>query len=237
MSTPIELNTNKIIVSPNNSDEVYLTGGDELIKTSDAGFSFVSLGNPASGYRVLYLEIDLHATNVFYLGAQYKLWGSGTFFHKLFRSANAGKTWDELRTPSRSTNFGGVNPLGMTFVTVHPYMPNVIFLGTENGCYKSENKGKSWNLLDVCLLGKPSTCIAFNKKMIAIGTTDGVFASYDAGKKWTEVNSGLSSREIIQIFIHPKSTDLFLRTSNGIFRSCSSSEPEWLKTAWMEERE
>jgi len=111
-------------------------------------------------------------------------------------------------------------------VTVNPRNEKIIFVGTGNGLFRSQDEGKSWESLHEGLRDENIRALAVSPSapdMIYAGTSKGIFLSEDGGDHWTdwfEESSGLSSMDIRDLAIHPETPEhLFAATSGGLFIS------------------
>lgn len=147
----------KIIVHPDNSDIIWVaaqgplwsSGGDRgLYKSVDGGKTWIkTLGinewtgvtdvvvdpmNPDWMYAATWQR---HRTVAAYMGGGP---GSG-----IYRSKDAGSTWEKLATGLPKSNLGKIG------LTVSPQNPEIVYAAIETdrrqgGVYKSTNKGASW---------------------------------------------------------------------------------------------
>ncbi len=62
-----------------------------------------------------------------------------------------------------------------------------IFVGSENGIYKSTDKGKTWRLV---YNGGMVTCFISKENVMAAGGQNGVIRTLDGGENWEQVLSG-----------------------------------------------
>jgi len=111
-------------------------------------------------------------------------------------------------------------------VVVSPQNGKIIFVGTGNGLFRSQDGGKSWQSLHDGLRDENIRALAIppsSPNMIYAGTSKGIFLSEDGGDHWTdwfEESSGLSSMDIRDLVIHPENPELlFAATSGGLFVS------------------
>jgi photosystem II stability/assembly factor-like uncharacterized protein len=111
-------------------------------------------------------------------------------------------------------------------VAVNPQNDQIIFVGTGNGLFRSEDGGDTWQPLHDGLHDDNIRALASSPlapTMIYAGTSKGIFLSEDGGDHWTdwfEESSGLSNMDIQDLIIHPEKPELlFAATSSGLFVS------------------
>jgi len=111
-------------------------------------------------------------------------------------------------------------------VAVNPKNGKIIFVGTDNGLFRSQDGGKTWQALHDGLRDENIRALALSPSaptLIYAGTSKGVFLSEDGGDHWTdwfEESSGLSNMDIQDLAIHPDKPELlFAATSGGLFVS------------------
>jgi len=106
---------------------------------------------------------------------------------------------------SQSTDFiiikstdGGINwkntspiPTGTTFLEVHPYNDNILYIGGNSFIYKSTDSGNSWINTYESTSSNPVSSIRIdpsNPDNAYFGAGNGLFKSTDGGNTWNEIN-------------------------------------------------
>jgi hypothetical protein len=130
---------------------------------------------------------------------------------------------------------------GYTFNTVAA-IGNYVYLGTDNGVYKSTDGGTTWNQINTGLSSNLDiTSIAIGwvysngayrvnpSTPVFIGTAEGgVFAGTIGGSSWTATSTGLTDLHITDLEIDQyqatqgTSTNLYVATPSGIFISTNT---------------
>lgn len=142
-----------------------------------------------------------------------------------------GPTFLPKNNTGQPNGLGRVNGIGF-----HPSDSNIIFIGAPSGgLWVTYNYGKTWESHTDSLptLGVSSIAIDHvNPNTMYIGTGDrdggdsysyGVLKSFDAGKTWQISNTGMGSRTVGKLLIHPQFRDsLIAATNNGIYVSGNS---------------
>ena len=116
-------------------------------------------------------------------------------------------------------------------VAVNPHNGKIIFVGTGNGLFRSQDGGKTWQPLHEGLRDENIRALALSPSaptIIYAGTSKGIFLSEDGGDHWTdwfEESSGLSNMDIQDLVIHPEKPELlFAATSGGLFVSVDEGD-------------
>ncbi len=152
----------------------------------------------------------------------------------VYRSRDGGETFEII-------NEGLRNYVILTIV-VHPEDPNIVFLGTEGGFYKSTDGGDHWEWkrngfppIEDWSFSAPITSIAIdpnNSDIIYAGIGESnhhyfgqgtIYKSADGGESWFVVNTrvNINTEAIIySILIHPGDSDiLYASTDFGVYQS------------------
>jgi len=118
-------------------------------------------------------------------------------------------------------------------VVVHPTKPNIIYVATEEGVYKTRNSGQGWKRLTEGLNRIRVMNLAIDPLLPAnvfVGTlTDGVYKSPDGGRRWLSRNAGIQkgtiSANVNEVTFHPRDTQtLYAATTVGVFRSMDGGQ-------------
>jgi len=155
----------------------------------------------------------------------------------VFRLDAGDKTWTAVNTgllnPFQLPNF----PPRFLSVTSLTVMRTTLYAGTENGIFRSDNRGDTWTPVSA---GLPQTevsggtftatathrytyrtirvsALAVMGTTLYVGTGDRVFRSDNGGNTWTAVNTGLMNSSITLLAV--METTLYAGTLGGIFRS------------------
>lgn len=110
---------------------------------------------------------------------------AGAEAHGLYRKAVGDANWEGLGNglpPSPQ-----VRP-----IAIHPDMPNVMFVGTQRGVYRSTDHGDHWERMNLPE-GRVVWSLQFhphNPQMMLLGTEGSeVYTSQDGGENWTYVST------------------------------------------------
>jgi len=131
------------------------------------------------------------ATSHVYAGAARSMEGT---FGGVFRQAAGDDRWEHLTS-------GLPDVTQVHTITVHPANPDVVYIGTTKGAYRSTNRGTRWEKLN--LPGDAdiwSVCIhPKNPRTVYAGASPpGVYRSDDGGDTWRKTaDPGLPDRVIM----------------------------------------
>ena len=225
-----------IQINPNNTDEVYVgvlgaMWGDSdergVYKTSDGGQTWERLlaGDNTTGCSDLIM--DMNDPNILYAAFwEYRrtAWSfnSGGANSALYKSIDAGKTWNKIHNGLPS------GKLGRFAIALAPSNSNILYAAVEaeenKGLYRSDDGGANWNYLnkDFALVIRPFyfSRINIDPRNPDVLIKSGLFAtiSKDGGKTF----KGLGSMhgDIHDIWFDIKDSDrLYAATDGGLYRS------------------
>ena len=115
----------------------------------------------------------------------------------LYRLAPGSDQWEEL------TN-GLPDNTVIPGVAIHPDNPEVVFAGTQNGPYRSTDRGNHWERMDYPNNGEPVWSFLFrpgDPSVMYLGTAPGqIYRSANSGESWEKLNATMGSNECIMGF-------------------------------------
>lgn len=183
--------------------------GDGMYKSTDAGANWTKIGLDSTEH-ISKVLLDPTNSDIIYVAAPGPLWSNGTQ-RGLFKSTDAGKTWEKILYINEKTGVADVeidpsNPLVLYATTWEfrrlPYAFNSG--GSGSGIYKSTDGGKTWKELTNGLPPKPFGRVALAlapsapSQLWAIVESEntGLYISSDAGATWKQqsATSNITSR-------------------------------------------
>jgi photosystem II stability/assembly factor-like uncharacterized protein len=173
--------------------------GVGLYKSTDAGDNWTKIGLDSTEH-ISKIIIDPKNSNIIYVAAPGPLWSDGSQ-RGLFKSTDAGKTWNKILYINEKT--------GCADVAVNPENPDIIYAttwqfrrqpysfssgGPGSAIYKSTDGGKTWKELTKGLPEKPFGRVALTlapsapQNLLAIveSNNTGLFISSDGGENWKQ---------------------------------------------------
>jgi photosystem II stability/assembly factor-like uncharacterized protein len=183
---------------------VYSIGDTVLYKSTDEGATWVAVGI----FKRTATSLNVDPTGTIYIGND---------AHGVFRSTTNGAHW----TNSLVTE-------GCNALAAHPQ--GYLFAGltyTGNGkVHRSTDRGDTWTGVQLPNSSNSfaAECFGFsNNNEVYAGTIDGFYRSSDFGISWTQLNSGLSGRNVRTMTVAPNQSIFIYNTYSssidGLYRS------------------
>lgn len=111
-------------------------------------------------------------------------------------------------------------------IAIHPNRPEVIYLSSEKGLFKTTDGGNSWGRVEGGLGTFPILSIAISPavpSILYVGTfSDGVYRTTDAGRSWLLINAGMRDYVSVvnSVVIDPNNPHiLYAGTTMGSYKS------------------
>ncbi len=173
-----------LVVHPQDASTIYAGVDDGIYRSTDQGESWEHLESPMDDIPIWALAIDPADPNILF---------AGTRPAALFRSKNAGKTWDKLAVDI-AAECPNVRIPRVTALVVDPLEPRNIWAGIEvDGVRRSRDGGDTWDTVTggitdpdihnlTITVGPPKTLLTITPREI--------FASTDDGVTWEPVDAG-----------------------------------------------
>ncbi|MFH0895807.1 MAG: glycosyl hydrolase [Bacteroidota bacterium] len=220
-----------LLIDPRNSNVVYVAcegslwgpGGDRgLYKTADGGKTWKKILEISENTGVNNIICDPRNPDVLYATSEQRrrhVWtkiGGGPET-ALYKSTDAGATWDKMTNGLPSAPMGGIG------IAISPVNPDVLYAIIEStagnsGFFKSENRGATWKKMsDHAAQGQYYNRIFCDPvqfdKVYSLETYSHV--TTDGGKTWTRV--GLAKRHVDDhsLWIDPADNKHFIIGGDG----------------------
>jgi len=232
-----------VALDPNDPDNIIYVGtgetwprnsvsiGDGLYKSVDGGANWNKIGLENSE-RIANIAVNPNNSDEIYVAVLGALW-SDNEERGVFKSSDAGKTWDKILY---------VNPkTGCADFVMDPNDPNILYAsmwefrrtawsfesgGENSALYKSIDAGKTWNKIHNGFpkgkLGRLAIAVAPSDSNILYTVIEaeedlrkGLYKSEDAGQNWKQLNNdfGITVRPFYfsRITIDPKNPDVIVK--------------------------
>ena len=161
-----------LAASAANPDVLWMAGHNVFYQSRDAGGNWTEVRSNLPG-------LDLHAFAV--SGSEPNLLYAFAVGYGLFRSTDAGETWDPLAAgaPRASTALATGGTSG------------TLFVGTDQGVTMSSDHGRSFTPA-IRVGSAPVTALAAtpNSDILYAGTPQGLYRSADSGQSWIKTGYG-----------------------------------------------
>ena len=178
---PLQSPVSKLVVDPNNSDNLYIiSSGYRIMKSIDGGLNFIgsNSGLPTGTQAAISdLVIDPTMSSTLYAS------GSQLDVKGFYKSTNSGQSWTVTNQSEEFHRIAIDRSNGLK--NIYAIKAETPFVGTQPQylVYRSQNEGVSWSKLDNSnqnvLTGNTLNTIAIQNSVIFVGGEDGIFSFND----------------------------------------------------------
>ncbi|HOI49588.1 MAG TPA: glycosyl hydrolase, partial [Prolixibacteraceae bacterium] len=230
-----------IVIDPRNSDVVYVAcegsawgpGGERgLYKTTDGGKNWEKILTISENTGINNVVIDPSNPDILYATSEqrrrhhFTKIGGGPE-SAVYKSADAGKTWNKIMKGLPSVDIGGMG------IDVSPVDPNVLYLIVEaaedkSGFFRSTDKGESWEKMS----SHASSGQYYNEifcdpkdvnKVYSVETYS--YVTEDGGKSWRALNNNGRHVDDHALWIDPADTrHLLIGGDGGIYETWDNGQ-------------
>ena len=191
-------------------------------KTSDGGENWVNTTDDLIATGVNTIAVNPNDSNKILINIRNS--NNGTT-HGIYQSVDAGETFSITNFSPVNVNWGGLGTNDrINLIKYHPTIPELVFIGTSKGLYRSSDNLITWNLV-----GQPwdnFSQIDFhptNNSIVYVPKTNedsNILISNDTGSTFSNSGSILFNNSNIKISISNNCENcIFLGSSDGIWKS------------------
>lgn len=210
-------------VNPNNTQQIYMgsrSGG--FWKTIDGGSSWVTTTDTMFATGVNTIVASESQPDSILINVQNS---QNQASHGIYRSVDGGDSWTITAFNPINIGWGGLGDNDRIYkIVIHPNFPNLIFIGTSKGLYRSDDQLQTWTLHQG---GARITDIEFHPTNDSIiytfddNNTNKLFISNDLGLTYTS-SGNLSGNGNAQVFLAVSPvcpTCIYAASSDGLWKS------------------
>jgi len=167
--------------------------------------------NGPSGGSVQTIEIHPVNRDIIYIG---------TISNSIYKTVDGGENWNHVDNDNLF--------VCMRDITLHPFAPETVFVGTTKGIYKSDDAGENWSFVVTPQYPRNQiSAIQFHPTqpgLIFAGGPVNAWKSFDGGRTWEELAIP-SLTGIIDLEVDPNNPDIIyfigtsMYTERGVWKS------------------
>lgn len=221
-----EDNVLSLLIDLENKNKIFAGTERDIFMTKDLGRNWAKSSEGLSGINVRAIAQNYIDYKILFASAE----------NGLFKSEDGAKTWkkvfftdtnieedssdDEYENEVSEENESSNSP---SWVSIDPVNPNIIYLATRRGIFKSDDNGNSWTQFSKLGLSnshiKNFVLSSYNRGFIFAVTEKGIFRFSEKENIWREYTNGLTSKETVFVALNGEQDALWLVTSDGVFKS------------------
>jgi photosystem II stability/assembly factor-like uncharacterized protein len=143
----------------------------------------------------------------------------------MYRSDDAAMSWRKINHGLiPETELMASMALGVNAIELDPLNPDIVYVGTTKGLFRTANKGEQWERIGQGLPDPFVSSIVIHpteSTLIYIGGPGGVWKSSDSGRTWLAINQGLKTLNVRTLAMAPNNPQTLYAGTNGsgLYRS------------------
>ena len=220
------------LVDPTDNNYVYTTSQyGNMRRSVNGGFNFVSAtegidDTEPNNWNTPYV-FDPNNPEIMYYGTNH-----------LYRSTDRAESWTVISDDLSKGPYVGINPFGtLTSISVSPFNPNQILVGTDDGnVWITNDLGNTWDNISDQLPNRWITSInhhptidnqffvTFSGYRYGENSAYAYMMNYPA-EEWTSISEGLPQVPINDLLVIPVSGEIIIASDVGVF--ISNEDLEW----------
>lgn len=137
---------------------------------------------------------------------------------RLWRSADAGKTWKAVRLPVVAK----VDSVRVSALQMLPGKAPALYLGSDHGLWRSTDEAKTWTLVPITKANRTPNVLTLRvaAPRMLVQTGDTLYLSEDSGATWHPLSLLFSTSLIYDIAMSGRAEDpILLATAKGLYGS------------------
>ncbi len=206
---------------PHDPSRIFLgTSAGELYLSTNGGAQWTRLAHLGGGsdYVLDHISVDPRNSNLIYVAA----WSVENNGGDLYRSRDAGKTWDALP---------GTHGKSIRAFAIAPSDPDTLVAGALDGVFRSRDRGDTWERIS-----PPNHAEIKNIESVAIdprnpdviyaGTWHLPWKTIDGGRTWHSIRQGVvDDSDVFSLIVDPITPNVvYASACSGIYKSESAGE-------------
>lgn len=195
-----------------------LSSGARVFRSVDAGQSWSERSPVAidAQARITALAIDPSDANRAYAAGM-----SSASVASLWRTQDAGETWEVLMSGSPST-------LTVTDIAVSAANPALVWVATHDGLFRSANRGLTWSNMHSGVSMGAVASDPRNADVAYVGSSWGrIYRTADSGASWTNVTSNIAVGQATSIAVDPSNASRVLVGGMGGLHGSNDAGGSW----------
>ena len=211
-----EDNVLSLLIDSEHKNTLFAGTVSDIFKTKDGGKNWTKSSEGFSGVNIRSIAQNYMDPAILYASCE----------NGLFKSEDGAQNWKKIFSENFTLYEYAeegelLNP--SSWVLIDPLNPEIIYLSTKRGIFKSEGGGDSWVRLPT--MGPSNRHVknlissSYNRGFIFAATGKGVFRFSEEENIWRDFHSGLNSKDGTFIALGPRQNTLWLTTTNRVYKS------------------
>jgi photosystem II stability/assembly factor-like uncharacterized protein len=219
-------NLNSLTASPANAGILFAASEDAILKSMDGGKTWTPVSEPRIPVAVRAAQriprvgrVHIHAIRAVQVEKGAPVLFAGTDAG-LFRSANSGTTWDQVKSP-------GIMGVSVLAIYAPPSGASRLAVRTPSGLFISQDAGRTWQaallppgyyIYDVALPVE-------HEVAILAATSRGILQSIDEGSNWKVVTEGIPAATVDSVRFNPsEGREAFLVQYGNVYHTMDGGD-------------
>ena len=216
------------------SSAIYVGTKVGLFVGQDKGRSWHKESGILGNSQILNISYNLSEPGYIYIAS----------LNGVFKTSDAGKNWERIFVAHPVENGDNGDEMSedqdepaqfsdIKYISIDPNNLNCLYVATSKGVYRSQNKGKSWDLLtDYGLLSKEIKFLLISLKSTIYAVTKSGIFEY-TNERWHELSLGLTAEDI-RFLAKDEQGNLYAACDNGLFKANFKDAPGSNKNSILE---